>query len=268
MPTGVDLVEIGHGAVALRQVADRVDRRNVAIHRVHALEDDELRPLVPGLRKKLLEMAHVVVAENRLLAARALDALDHGGVVERVRQDQAIGQEFCDRGDAGLVRHVAGGEHEGRLLAVQVRELALQLDKRVARAGDVAGAAGSDADPLGRVGHGAHDSRVLPHAEIIVRAPNRDFARTGSAVPQGRREPAGHALELGKGAVATLGLDALQRPIEVTAIIHQLTTTGRSDRGLQPRRLPTLSNARQYTPLRAPGEPLNASGDVRSPDSP
>ena len=39
----VHLVEIGQRAVLLGQIADRGDRRDVAVHRVDALEDDDLR---------------------------------------------------------------------------------------------------------------------------------------------------------------------------------------------------------------------------------
>src|SRR5690606_36951030 len=39
---GMDLVEIGHGAVALGDVDDLGDRRDVAVHRVDRLEGHEL----------------------------------------------------------------------------------------------------------------------------------------------------------------------------------------------------------------------------------
>ena len=40
---GVHLVEIGERAVFLGEIADRRDRRDVAVHRVDALERDDLR---------------------------------------------------------------------------------------------------------------------------------------------------------------------------------------------------------------------------------
>ncbi len=59
-----------------------------------------------------------------------------------------------------------------RFLAVQIDELALELDQRVVDAGDVAGSAGSRA----HAGRGL-DQRVdhfgmLAHAEIVVGAPH------------------------------------------------------------------------------------------------
>src|SRR6266478_7354839 len=41
---GMYLVEIGHRAIALRKVADRFERRDVAVHRIDTLEDNQLRP--------------------------------------------------------------------------------------------------------------------------------------------------------------------------------------------------------------------------------
>jgi len=42
---GMDLVEIGHGAVSLGKIADATNRGDVTVHRIQALEDDQLRPL-------------------------------------------------------------------------------------------------------------------------------------------------------------------------------------------------------------------------------
>ena len=60
----VDLVDIGHGAVLLGEIADLLDRRDVAVHRIEALEGDQLRPLGTRGDQQLLEMRDVVVAED------------------------------------------------------------------------------------------------------------------------------------------------------------------------------------------------------------
>ena len=53
----MDLVEIGHGAVAIGKIADAVDRGDVAAHRIEAFEDDELRPLGARRLQQFLEMS-------------------------------------------------------------------------------------------------------------------------------------------------------------------------------------------------------------------
>ena len=66
------------------------------------------------------------MAEDLLLAAGLAHALDHRVVVQRVGQDQAVRDQLGERRDAGLVRDVARGEDQRRLLAVEVGELALE----------------------------------------------------------------------------------------------------------------------------------------------
>ncbi len=84
------LVGIGHGAVAFGEIADGPDRRDVAVHGVERLEHDELRPVRVRRLQQFLEMRHVIVAEDLLLASRLPDSLDHGIVVPGVRQDQTV----------------------------------------------------------------------------------------------------------------------------------------------------------------------------------
>ena len=128
----VNFVDIGQRIVALGDLDDRRDRRDVAIHRIEALEHDQLAAVERLGGEQLFEMGDVVVAPHLLLAAGAADALDHRIVVERVRQDQAVRQQAGDRRNAGEVGDPAGGEDERRRLAVQVGEFAL----RAGRSGD------------------------------------------------------------------------------------------------------------------------------------
>src|SRR3546814_1500219 len=89
----MDLVAIGEGVVFLGEVADRVDRRDVAIHRIDAFERDQLRGrgIVGG--EQFLEMLEVVVAPHALFTARIADTRDHRRVVELVRIDDAMRQQ-------------------------------------------------------------------------------------------------------------------------------------------------------------------------------
>ena len=136
-------------------------------------------------------MRHVVMAENLLLAAALAHALDHRIVVPGVRQDQAVRHQLGDGRDAGLVRHIARGEDQRGFLAVQVGELALELDQRMIGAGDVAGAAGAGAHAGRGLDHGADHLRVLAHAEVVVGAPDHDVsappANARSRAESGRR---------------------------------------------------------------------------------
>jgi hypothetical protein len=70
-----------------------------------------------------------------------------------------------ERRNAGLVRGVAGSEYQHRFFAVQISELALELDERMIVAGDVAGAAGAGSRSRRRLHHGLDHLRMLTHAE-------------------------------------------------------------------------------------------------------
>ena len=173
----MDLVDIGHRAIFLGQRDDRGDRRDVAVHRIEALEHDQLGALDRLGGEQLFEMGDVVVAPDLLVAAGAPDALDHRIVVERVGEDEAIRQQAGDGRDAGEIGDPARGEDERRLLAVQVGELALEHDDRMMGAGDVAGAAGAGAVGARRLDARLDDVGVDAHAEIVVRAPDGDRTR-------------------------------------------------------------------------------------------
>ena len=83
---GMNLVEIGHGAVRVRDVAELGDRRDVAVHRVDGFERHELRRATDRCRASLrVEVRRVVMGEDARRSAAVADALDHRGVV-RVRR--------------------------------------------------------------------------------------------------------------------------------------------------------------------------------------
>jgi hypothetical protein len=59
----MDLVEIGHRAVPLGDIANLRDRCDIAIHRINRLEADELRPPRIGTHQAILKVDGVVVAK-------------------------------------------------------------------------------------------------------------------------------------------------------------------------------------------------------------
>ncbi len=165
-------------------------------------------------------MIEVVVAEDQLLRAGAPHALDHRGVVQLVGEDDAVGQHLGDGRDRRLVGDEARGEDQRRLLAVEVGKLGLELDQRVVGAGDVAGAAGADAHPPRRLGHGGEHRLVLAHAEIVVGAPDDDLAGLFPVPPQGVGEAAGDPFKVGEDAIAPLGVERGNRLREDRLIVH------------------------------------------------
>src|SRR3984957_20966189 len=63
---GMHLVEVGHRVIALREFAYPFEWRNIAIHRIDALEDDQLRAAGGCAREQLLQVLKIVVAPDLL----------------------------------------------------------------------------------------------------------------------------------------------------------------------------------------------------------
>jgi hypothetical protein len=133
------------------------------------------------------------VAEDVLLGAAVADAGDHRGVIEGIGEHHHARQLTRQGRQCRIIGDIAGGEDQRRVAAVQIGELALAQHMHMAVAGDVARAAGAGTDRAQGLLHRPEHRRMLPHAEIVVRAPYRDLG----ADPINNRRP----LETGRTAV-------------------------------------------------------------------
>ena len=136
----VNLVDIGHRAIPFGEIANFCQRGDIPVHRVKAFANDDGRP-TRGIAQQFLKMCDVVVAKHLIFAAGLADAFDHRIMIERVRQDETVRNQFGDGRNACLVRHIARRENERGFLAVQVREFVLQLNQRMIGTCNVSGAA-------------------------------------------------------------------------------------------------------------------------------
>lgn len=138
----VRLVQIQIRAVPLAHGDDLGQRRQLPLHRVDPFDDDE--DLLPGpARARLpardagaqgaLERVDVVVGEHRDLGAGPARAAHYGGVVERVRDDQAAGAG--EHGQDRRVGRKAHAEAERGRLPQKRSQLALEVQVQLRRAG-------------------------------------------------------------------------------------------------------------------------------------
>ena len=94
----VRLIDHQPGAVALRQVGDRVQRGDVALHREHAVDDDEHPAAVLlGLLQPVLEQIQPVVAEGAKLRPREDAAVQDRGVVAGSTMTVSAGPRIVPR---------------------------------------------------------------------------------------------------------------------------------------------------------------------------
>src|SRR6266404_4325301 len=89
---------------------------------------------------------------------------------------------------------------------------------QMAVARDVAGSAGARTRCPQRLFHRRQDRGMLPHAEIVVRAPDRDLGT--DAVIEGAREAAATPLEIGEHAIPPLGVQRTEALSEEALVIH------------------------------------------------
>ena len=129
----VRLVDHEPRAEALAEVADRRQRRDVALHREDAVDDDEDAAAVAGrLLERALELVHAVVAERAQLRPREQAAVEDRGVVAGVGDHRVAGGE--DRAERADVRLVAGREDDRVVGAHPLGDLGLELEVQRRRA--------------------------------------------------------------------------------------------------------------------------------------
>ncbi len=219
---GVHLIDIGQRVVSFGQVADRVDRRDVAIHRIDAFEGDQLGHFLVLGGEQLLEMIEIIVPEDALFAARIADARNHAGVVELVGKDHAARQQLGQRRQRRVVRDIAAGEQQRAFLGMQIGELVLEFDMVMRVAADIARPARACADIVQRLFHRLDHFGVLAHGEVIVRTPHGDRLGAVMAGEAARiRERALIAQNIDEDAVASFFMEALDRLVEDLVVVHR-----------------------------------------------
>lgn len=93
-----NLVQERQRSVLVGQVTDGLDRSHTSTHRVHALKSDDFRGLLGVFGELGLEIDQIVVLPDLLLGSRVPDALDHGGVVGRIRKVDTAGELGAEGG--------------------------------------------------------------------------------------------------------------------------------------------------------------------------
>ena len=166
-------------------------------------------------------MGDIIVAEDTLGSAIAAHAFDHGGMVQRVGIDDQPGKELGQGRERGVIGDIGRGEQQRRFLAMQIGQFGLELLVIDRRARDVARPARACAGGAQRFFHGFDHHGVLPHAQIVVAAPNGDILlRPVGFGPDGMGELTIATLDVDEGPVASFVMQARNRRVELLVIVH------------------------------------------------
>src|SRR5258708_4155237 len=91
---------------------------------------------------------------------------------------------------------------------MQIGEFALELDMMVIGSRNIARAARAGPRSLDGGVHGRQHCRMLTHAKIVVRAPDRDLI--GEAMVEGAWKPARATLQLSENTASSLGSENIE----------------------------------------------------------
>jgi hypothetical protein len=197
----MNFVEESDGTILVGKIANALDRSDTTTHRVNALESDNLWRIDGDFGKLRLEVGEIVVLEDDLLGARVADALDHGSVVESVRENDTAGKFGCQGAHCArwkfrvrLVKaesprnegkqtsldigDIAAAKDESCRFLVQLGQLAFEREVERAVARNVARSASSSSESVERFAVCA-----TPHGQV------------GLGFPAGRKENVLHSVE-------------------------------------------------------------------------
>ena len=163
----VRLVDHHPRVVAAGEVDDALERRDVAVHREHAVGHDQASPPA-RLAQPPLEVVGVEVVVDERLRSRQPAPVDDAGVVEGVGEDDVA--LLRERADHAHVGEVARAEQQAALAALELGQPLLQpaVQRHVPRYEP----RGARADPVAhrRVRGCLPHLRVVGEAEVVVRA--------------------------------------------------------------------------------------------------
>ena len=218
---GMDFIDIGHRAMLFADFDDLLDRRDVAIHRIDRFEGDQLGPARLDAGEQPVEIFDIIMLELQAFGAAVADAFDHRGMIERVREYDTIGQLGRQRAKRRPVRDIARGEQQRVFLAMQVGEFDLELAMRMHGTRDIARATGAGTGAIEFFMHRFDHGGMLPHAEIIIGAPDGNFLLLAIfKVARRARIFTLATLQLGEHTVISAFLQAIERSLKMGFIIH------------------------------------------------
>ena len=164
----VALVDHHEGVVFLGEVADLVQRGDVAVHGEDAVRRDDAEAAGLGFLELGLEVGHVGIGVAEALSLAQADAVDDGGVVQRVGDDGVLRRE--KRLEDTAVGVEAGGVEDGVIGVEILGDGLFQLAVAVLRAADEADGGHAVAALVHGLFRRLNQAGAVGEAEVVVGA--------------------------------------------------------------------------------------------------
>ncbi len=134
-PRRMRVVHHHDGTVLLGNVTQAGQRANVAIHREHSVSDHQLPArLILHAGELLFRVRYIFVAEYQNLRARQPCAIDDGGMIQLVGDDEIFFAQ--QRRDRSRIRRESRLEYHARFYILEARNLLFQFHVQRHRPGD------------------------------------------------------------------------------------------------------------------------------------
>lgn len=127
------------------------------------------------------------------------DALDHRGVVQAIRENNAVGQFAAESRKSRIVCYIARRKDERSLLGVELCNCVLQCYSVLVVSGDVSGTSGTSSVVVQGLVHRLEYVWVASHAEVVVGAPDSHLVLRGLLV--GTRKFLGQSVDVVEVAI-------------------------------------------------------------------
>ncbi len=164
----VRLVDHHHGIVLRSEGVDLIERSDVAVHREHAVGDDQAVTLCLCGLQAVLQLFHVGIGVAVALCLAEAHAVDDRSVVQRVGDDGVV---LVEQGlEHTAVRVEARSVEDGVFRAEELGDLLLKLFVEIAGTADEADGRHAVAVRIQRLLGGFHQLRVVGQSEIVVGA--------------------------------------------------------------------------------------------------
>ena len=176
---GVAIIDHDQRVIRIGKFANVAKLGKVAVHREHAIgdDDDAAGTAFPGCLHLGLEVIHVAIGEAEAPGLGEPDAVDDRGMVQGIRDDGIL---LAEQGfEYGAIGIETGSKQDRVIHAKIIRDAALERQVQIGGAADEAHRGHAEAVAVERRFCGSNQIGMIGEAEVIVGAEVQHLASAG-----------------------------------------------------------------------------------------